>query len=124
MEKPMQLLSSPVSGFGRKARIVALELGLGDRVEMVFLSPQQDVERLSEVNPMGKVPVLIDGGRRIFDSSVICEFFCSLAGDQTLLPPSDPLRFDVLTAAALGDGLLEAGMLMRAEELRDPKSAS
>jgi len=115
----MQLIYGAASGFSRKARVVAHELGLTARLDLCLINAQKDVAALSELNPLGKIPVLVDRDSIIFDSVVICEYLCALYGGEQLLPLSGPARWQVLTWAALGDGLTEAGMLARAEAGRD-----
>lgn len=60
----MRLLSGPLSMFGAKAEIAAIEKGLDVDVEMVAFGLQEmyshkhlDVER---INPKAEIPVLID----------------------------------------------------------------
>jgi len=74
----MKLYSGPLSMFGAKAQIAALEKGAAFELVMVSHSlragyhPRHpDVQR---INPKGQVPVLVDGAVEIFDSTQIFEF--------------------------------------------------
>jgi glutathione S-transferase len=113
----MRLLTSPLSPFGRKVRIAAAMTGVLDRIriEHVDTSALRN-ERLSRENPLSKIPVLrLDDGTRLFDSRVICEYLDSLAPGPCLFPRTGPARFQTLTLGALGDGIIEAALLVASE---------
>ncbi|KRA66009.1 glutathione S-transferase [Caulobacter sp. Root655] len=114
----MQLLYSAMSPFARKVRVVAFELGLAERLELVPATPYTD-ESLRAINPLSKIPVLIpDEGSPIFDSPVICEYLEHLAG-VSLTPASGPERWAALTQQALADGMGDAALAIVRERLRD-----
>ncbi len=121
----MKLYNSPLSPFARKCRIVALELGLADRLELVAQSVSPvtpDAKYLQSANPLGKIPaLLLDDGRALFDSHVICEYLCALAGDTRLVPAGDA-RWDVLTRQALASGMTDAIILVRYETALRPEA--
>src|SRR5206468_7278913 len=72
---------------------------------------------LARENPLVKVPSLqLDDGSSLYDSRVICEYLDSLAGNK--LFPSGQARWTALRRQALGDGLMDAGVLVRGEVLR------
>ena len=80
----MKMHWSSRSPYVRKAMIAAYESGVADKIEripsLVSLSaPNANVMR---DNPMGRIPTLIlDDGRSLFDSVVICEYFSPTAPD-------------------------------------------
>ena len=114
----MQLLYSSMSPFARKVRVVAFELGLDDRLELVVAAPYTD-ESLRATNPLSKIPVLIpEGGEAIFDSPVICEYLEHLAG-RSRTPATGPARWAALTRQALADGMGDAALAIVRERLRD-----
>ncbi|EJL32236.1 glutathione S-transferase [Caulobacter sp. AP07] len=114
----MQLLYSAMSPFARKARVVAFELGLAERLELVPATPYTD-ESLRAINPLSKIPILVpDAGEPIFDSPVICEYLEHLAG-VSLTPASGPERWAALTQQALADGMGDAALAIVRERLRD-----
>jgi len=81
----MKPLSRRNLTFARKVRAAAIELGLGDRLELEYAEvvPGKENASFSEsINPLRKVPSLIldDGAIVIVDSRVICEFLDELAG--------------------------------------------
>ena len=84
----MKLLSAPLSMFGAKTEIAALEKGLPVDTEFVpfslstFYQPRhRDVLR---INPKEQVPVLMDGDLEIFDSTQIFEYFEELKPSPAL----------------------------------------
>ncbi len=86
----MKLLSAPLSMFGAKAEIAALEKDIPVDTEFVpfslstFYQPRHpDVAR---INPKLQVPVLIDGDLEIFDSTQIFEYFEDLKPSPALWP--------------------------------------
>lgn len=92
----MRLYSGPLSMFGAKAEIAALEKGLPVKVFMVPYGPQEgyspkhpDVLR---INPKRQVPVLVDGDLEIFDSTQIFEYFEHLKPDPPLWPAEPKAR--------------------------------
>ncbi|MEJ8571480.1 glutathione S-transferase family protein [Microbaculum marinum] len=118
----MKLHWSPRSPFVRKVMIVLHETALIDRVECVrsvvafMAAPNEDVLR---DNPLGKIPALVlDDGRTLFDSRVICEYLDGLEGSSALFPADPGERVRQLRWMALGDGLTEILLLWRNELLR------
>jgi glutathione S-transferase len=106
----MKLYYGSSSAFSRKARVFAIECGLGDRLALVrFGTMGLHDPALAAVNPLVKVPTLIaDDGEAFYDSHVICEYLDSQHNGRPLIPPSGPERWRVLRREALGDGLMEA----------------
>ncbi|MGE4249072.1 MAG: glutathione S-transferase family protein [Parvibaculaceae bacterium] len=86
----MRLYSGPLSMFGAKAEIAALEKGLDVELVMVPF----DMDRLYEpkhpeilrVNPKKQVPVLLHGAVELFDSTQIFEYFEEVRPDPHLWP--------------------------------------
>jgi glutathione S-transferase len=113
------------SPFGRKARIAVSVLGLDDKVKVEPASTQDDSDPLPKQNPLGKVPVLIlDDGSTLFDSPVVLEYLDTFAGGGRILPKDTKARFDALRLEALGDGILDAGILIVYEgRYRPPEMA-
>ncbi|CAN5906322.1 glutathione S-transferase family protein [soil metagenome] len=89
----MRLYSGPLSMFGAKVEIAALEKGLPVKVFMVPYDPQMGYEPkhpdVLRINPKRQVPVLIDGNLEIFDSTQIFEYFEHLSPTPALWP-TDP----------------------------------
>lgn len=118
----MRLFYSKPSAFSRKVRLAAAALGISDRIELLAVNPVADRDMLREINPLGKIPVLVAEGVPIFDSSVICRYLDERFGPGTIVPLDEDRRVAAGRLEALGDGVIEAGMLLRAELMR-PESA-
>jgi glutathione S-transferase len=121
----MKLRYSTTSPYARKVLICALELGLRDRLDLIATSPFAADSDLPKDNPLGKVPVLItDAGVALYDSPVICEYLASLAPGSEILPAAGPERWQTLRLQALGDGIMDAALLVRLETRRPPEQQS
>lgn len=114
----MKLFYAATSPFARKVLVLAKELGLGDRLELVAINPWTD-ETLRAANPFSQVPTLaLDDGTGLHDSPVICDYLDELAG-RRLIPASGPARVRTLRLQALGDGVCVAAVRRIRETLRD-----
>ncbi len=122
----MILRTSLTSPFGRKPRLAAAVLGLSGRIEVTPADTFDDNDDLRAQNPLGKVPTLVlADGATLYDSRVILEYFDDLVGGGRILPSEPAARFVALKLQALGDGILDAGVLRRLETLfRDEPSWS
>jgi glutathione S-transferase len=119
----MKLHWSPRSPYVRKVMIAAYEAGLADRFERVrsVVAMRKPNRTVMLDNPLSKIPTLVlDDGRALFDSAVICEYLDSLHTGTPLFPPSGPQRWEALRWHALGDGMLDALILWRNEREREP----
>lgn len=106
----MKLIGSLTSPFVRKVRIVLAEKKLDYKfdVENVW----SDTTKISDSNPLGKVPCLVmEGGEAVFDSRVIVEYVDTLSPVGKLIPLSGRERVEVRTWEALADGLMDAAVL-------------
>jgi glutathione S-transferase len=76
----MKLYITPGSPYARIVRIVILEKGLQDRVEMVPAQTRRANSPYYQVNPSGRVPYLVrDDGVGMEESALICDFLEALA---------------------------------------------
>jgi glutathione S-transferase len=84
----MQLFSGPLSMFGAKAQIAALEKGLAFELIMVPFEERYEPKHpdVLRINPKQQVPVLIHGDLEIFDSTQIFEYFEDLQPQPPLWP--------------------------------------
>lgn len=84
------LYSGPLSMFGAKAQIAALEKGIDVELVMVPFEMrtlyQPKHPEVLRVNPKQQVPVLIDGDLEIFDSTQIFEYLEDLKPNPPLWP--------------------------------------
>lgn len=117
----MKLYWSPRSPFVRKVMVCAHELSIAERIETVYarVSPAQVDAEVLKVNPIGRIPALVtESGMVLYDSHVICEYLDAEHGRSTLFPRDATRRWDALRRLALGDGMLETGVLWRNERIR------
>ena len=116
----MKLYSHPASPFGRKCKIVALELGI--KLEIVVVQARDD-EALRKINPLKKIPILVlDDGSALFDSRVICEYLND-SGSGKFFPGMNLFshhtnRWKSLTLHALADGVMDAAVACRYESIQ------
>ncbi|NJO34771.1 MAG: glutathione S-transferase family protein [Rhodospirillales bacterium] len=98
----LRLYSGPLSMFGAKAQIAALEKGLDVELIMVPFEMKRLYEpkhpEVVRINPKRQVPVLIHGDLEIFDSTQIFEYLEDLQPDPPLWPasPADRARARLL----------------------------
>ncbi len=121
----MKLYYSLPSPYARKVRVAVLELGLTDRVEEVdtTVAPHKPNEAFGLKNPLMKVPALeTDEGMVLFNSPVICEYLDAKAGGNRLIPAHGDKHWKTLRRQALGDGILDAGILRRYELAARPEN--
>lgn len=114
----MKLHYSATSPYVRKVVVVVAETGLSDRIEWVTPATA-GAAAIGAVNPLAKVPVLItDDGGALYDSPVICEYLDSLHDGEKMFPTGGA-RWNALRLQALGDGALDAGVLIVMEGRRE-----
>ena len=113
----LKLIGSSASPFARKVRIVLAE----KRIECTWevQNPWAADSGVSDLNPLGKVPVLVlEDGTALYDSRVICEFLDGVSPIGKLIPAGNRERIEVRRWEALADGIVDAGALVRAEGQR------
>ena len=115
----MKLYCSANSPYARKVRVAAIELGIISRIEVIDTNARDPNTGLWALNPLAKIPALTtDAGEAIYDSPIICEYLNEAIGDGSLLPAGEGERWRVRTLTALADGVMDAGMAVRLENLR------
>ena len=119
----MKIYFSPFSPYVRKCLVAGHELGLNERIELLpsNANPVQRDQEIIAKNPLGKVPTfLTDDGQVLYDSRVICEYLDDLA-NGTLFPREGKARWETLTLQSLADGMLDACLLARYEDVARPE---
>ena len=123
----MKLYITPLSPYARIVRIVALEKGLEDRLEVIEAKTRVADSPYYEINPSGRVPYLIcDDGVGMEDSTLICAYLDELEGTPLFAwPAGEPgweLRRLEACARSMLDGLTVWGRELRhrPEEERSP----
>jgi glutathione S-transferase len=119
----MKLLASLASPYTRKVRIVLAEKKIDCDMELVDVNPVDNP--VNQHNPLGKIPALVlDDGTALYDSRVIAEFLDGKSPISRLIPEDLRDRVAVRRWEALADGVLDAGLLVRYESMRDKKEQS
>lgn len=121
----MKLFFSAASPYVRKVMVLAHEAGLADRIELLdaAASPIKRDGNIVAHNPMGKVPTMvIEDGRALYDSRVICEYLDALHSRERMFPADPGARSAAITLQALADGLLDAAILARYEATLRPEA--
>lgn len=94
----MQLYHNPLSPNGRKVSAAILHLGLADQVESKVISPFQGETRTPEflgINPNAKIPALVDGDFKLWESNVIVAYLADKVGN-TEFSPRGQAGFDAM----------------------------
>jgi glutathione S-transferase len=120
----MKIYGDVISPFVRMTLVTAHEVGLAHRVEHIAerVSATEANPRLTALSPIGKVPVLeTDHHHPLYDSRVIVEYLCHVAGNSTLIPDDGVKRFRILTLLALAQGLGDAAVALRQETAFRPQ---
>ena len=103
----MKLIGSLTSPYVRKVRIVLAEKKLDCGFELEL--PWAVDSKVSQVNPLGKVPVLLlDDGTPLYDSRAIVEYLDSTTANNRLIPANGRERLMVRRWEALADGINDA----------------
>ena len=87
----MKLYITPGSPYARIARIMVIEKGLSDRVEVIIARTRVADSPYYRINPSGRVPYLIrDDGVGMEESAVVCAYLDHLDGKPAFgLPDGD-----------------------------------
>lgn len=113
----MKLIGSLTSPYVRKVRIVLTEKKI--EFEFAIDSPWNADSNVPNVNPLGKIPVLIlDDSTVLFDSRVIVEYIDSVAPNNKLMPESNRERAEVKRWCAVADGICDSAALIFLERKR------
>ena len=83
----MKLIGVPLSPFVRKVAVVLAAKGVEYDNEVVF--PGMQPPDFTDISPLNKIPVLVDGDLTVPDSSVICEYLNEKFPEPPMLP-GDP----------------------------------
>lgn len=111
----MQLFGTHNSPYTRIVRVIANELGFVPALqELHWRSAPQET---FTVNPTGRVPVLVDGELRLFESRVIAEYLLQhprARPSADLRPPGGPKHWEEQNLISLAYAILDTGGILRA----------
>ena len=119
----MKLYTSPTSPYARKVRVVLAE----KKIECEFIDedPWSENTAIAQLNPLGKIPVLIlDDGTAIYDSRVIVGYLDTVSPVSRLIPEPSRQRIAVQRWEALADGICDAASAIVREQKRPTKQQS
>ena len=119
----MKLIGSLTSPFVRKVRVVLAEKKI--ECEFEIDSPWTPETNVPNINPLGKIPVLVlDDETLLFDSRVISEYLDNVAPNNKLMPAPNRERTEVKRWEALADGVCDAAVAALLESRRQPPEQS
>jgi len=111
------LIATLTSPYARKVRIALAEKKI--EYALVEESPWAAANTVAELNPLGKIPVLVlDDGTRLFDSRVIVEYLDTVSPVSRLIPEPSRQRITVKRWEALADGVCDAAGAIHIERKR------
>jgi glutathione S-transferase len=85
----MKLYITPLSPYARLPRILVVEKGLQDRIEIVEAKTRTVDSPYYQINPSGRVPYLVDdAGVGMEDSQAICAYLDGLDGKPRFHDPA------------------------------------
>jgi len=115
----MKLYITPGSPYARMARILILEKGLENRVEIIAARTRAADSPYYRINPSGRVPYLVgDDGIGLEESALICDRLDRLDGRPILDTPKGELAWQARRLEALARSLLDGLAVWSREILR------
>ena len=121
----LKLYITPGSPYARMARIVVLEKGLQDRVEILVAKTRVAGSPYYGVNPSGRVPYLVlEDGTALEESALICAYLDRLDGAPALEIRGDNQGWQGQRLEALARSLLDGLSVWLREILRPENERS
>ena len=118
----MILYGRLLSPFARRVAVqAALQGHLVERRDILVQGP--DFDRLRQMNPVGRVPVLVlDDGTRLVETWAICDWLDETSpSGRRLLPASGIARRDAAQRLAIANGATEKAVTLVYERNRRPE---
>lgn len=85
----IEIYSTALCPYAHRSRLTLIEKGIP--FKLIEIDPQNKPANFKEISPYGKVPVLIHGHRRVWESAIINEYLDETFPDPSLLP-KDPFQ--------------------------------
>jgi glutathione S-transferase len=83
------------------------EMGLAYELELMAFPPRTQVPGYRDLNPLGTVPVMFDGDRRLTESAAMCHYLGARYGPTPLVvSPEEPAFADYLNFLVMGEATL------------------
>ncbi len=113
----MKLIIAAPSPYARKVRVSLQEKKIDH--EVIIDVPWNKNTLTKDKNPLGKVPILITKEKQhIFDSKVIIRYLDQIVTNPKLYPSDHKNELSTLTIEAITDGICDAVVLIRLENVR------
>ena len=121
-ENVMKLYITPGSPYARIVRIVILEKGLQDRVEIIVAQTRLANSPYYGINPSGRVPHLVrDDGVGMEESAFICDYLDRLSGSSAPDICAHVEEWEARRLEALARSMLD-GLAVWSRELARPRN--
>ena len=91
---PLTLYFHPLSSYCHKVLIALYEAGVPFAPRLVDLGNAQDAAAFKAIWPLGKFPVLDDGGRIVPESTTIIEYLAARHPTAALIPRDEAAAFE------------------------------
>jgi len=118
----MKLYISPGSPYARMARIVVLEKGLQNRVEVIPAKTRQADSPYYRICISGRVPCLVrDDGVAIEESQLVCDYLDRIDGKPALRLPGGESEWEARRLEALARSLMD-GLTVWSREISRPEN--
>ncbi|HEV2955276.1 MAG TPA: glutathione S-transferase N-terminal domain-containing protein [Xanthobacteraceae bacterium] len=118
----MKLYVTYGSPYARLARIIVIEKGLEDRVEIVEAKTRTPGSPYYRINPSGRVPYLVDdAGVGMEDSALVCAYLDGLDGKPRFHPASRASDWAYLRLEFAARNMCD-GIAVWAREIRRPEN--
>jgi len=107
-ERLMKLYITPGSPYARMARIVVIEKGLENRVEVIVAKTRAAGSPYYGINPSGRVPYLVrDDGVGMEESAVVCAWLDQIDGKPAFDPPGGNEAWEAKRLESLARSLMD-----------------
>ena len=115
----MKLYITKGSPYARIVRVVVLEKGLADRVEVISAKTRTTDSPYYNINPSGRVPYLVcNDGLGLEDSALICSYLDNLDGKPMFTLPAGAQGFEARRLEALVRSMLDGMAVLGREKWR------
>jgi glutathione S-transferase len=124
----LQLYAHPFSSYCQKVEIALYECGIPFELKMLGPETPEHFEAFARIWPLKRMPLLLDDGRPVMESSVIIEHLALHHGAQALLPGDGATALDIRFMDRVFDNYVMTPMqryvgdYLRPAETRDPQT--
>jgi glutathione S-transferase len=115
----MKLYITKGSPYARIVRVLVLEKGLADKVEVISAKTRTTDSPYYNINPSGRVPYLVcDDATGLEDSALICSYLDNLDGKPMFKLPAGAQGFEARRLEALVRSMLDGMAVLGREKWR------